>query len=297
MHIVSMMEEDLKKIEKIVLVSAIVLVLIGIVEIFVGRYTNSVGLLADGADSMSDSVISFMVWFGLRISRKKADRKFNFGYYRVENLVSMIVAMLMIAMSIYIFYNAYLRLKNPVELGYPIAAIITLTAGGLVSLYLAIIKNRLSEKYNLLSLKADAKVSIKDWTSSFVILAGVLLSYFGFHWGDAIGALIVGFYIVYVAAITIKQSSLVLIDGFNNPELVKYITSIIGKHPAVKLKDLKLRMAGPYIIGEVTLNVDSEITVGKVHAIKNKVKEDIMKRISGVKDLTILAEPEGLGSL
>ena len=289
-----MMEEGLKKVQKVVLVSALVLVLIGIVEIFVGYYTNSVGLIADGTDSISDSVISFMVWFGIRISRRKADKKFNFGYYRVETLVSMIVAMLMIAMSVYIFYNAYLRLRSPVELDYPIAAIITLTAGGLISLYLAIVKNRLSEKYKLLSLKADAKVSIKDWTSSFVILAGVLLSYFGFKWGDAIGALIVSFYIVFVAITTIKQASLILVDGFNNPELVKYISSIIGKHPAVKLKDLKLRMTGPYIIGEVTLNVDSEMTVGKVHAMKNKIREDVMKRISGVRDLTILAEPEGV---
>ena len=287
-----MMEEGLKKVQKVVLVSALVLVLIGIVEIIVGYHTNSVGLIADGTDSISDSVISFMVWFGLRISRRKADKKFNFGYYRVETLVSMIVAMLMIAMSIYIFYNAYLRLRNPIELHYPIAAIITLTCGGLISLYLAVVKNRLSEKYNLLSLKADAKVSIKDWTSSFVILAGVLLSYFGFKWGDAVGALIVSFYIVFVAITTIKQASLVLMDGFNNPELVKYISSIIGKHPAVKLKELKLRMTGPYITGEITLNVDSKITVGKVHSMKNKIKEDIMKKISGVRDLTILAEPE-----
>ena len=286
------MEEGLKKVEKVVLISAIVLVLIGIAEILVGYYTHSVGLIADGTDSMSDSVISFMVWFGLRISRRQADKKFHFGYYRVETLVSLIVAMLMIAMSIYIFRTAYLRIRSPLELDYPFLGMVTLVAGGLISLWLSIIKNRLSKKYNLLSLKADAKVSIKDWTSSFIILAGVLLSYFGFKWGDAIGALIVSFYIVFVAITTIRQASLVLIDGFNNPDMVNYISVIIGKHPAVKLKELKLRMSGPYIIGEVTLNLDSEMTIGKVHAMKNKIREDIMKRVSGVKDLTILAEPE-----
>ena len=286
------MEEGLRKVEKVVLISALVLVLIGIIEIFVGYHTNSVGLIADGTDSMSDSVVSFMVWFGLRISRRQADKKFHFGYYRVETLVSLIVAMLMIAMSLYIFYNAYLRIKSPMELNYPLLGIVTLVAGGLISLWLSIIKNRLAKKYRLLSLEADAKTSIKDWTSSFVILAGFLLSYFGFHWGDAIGAIIVGFYIIYVALTTIKQASLILIDGFNNPELVKDISSIIGKHPAVKLKELKLRMTGPYITGEITLNVDRGITVGNVHEIKNKIKEDIMKRVSGVKDLMILAEPE-----
>ena len=123
-------------------------------------------------------------------------------------------------------------------------------------------------------------------------MAGFLLSYFGFRWGDAIGAIIVGFYIIFVAFTTIKQASLVLVDGFNNPGLVKDISAIISKHPAVKLKELKLRMTGPYITGEITLNVDSEITVGQVYSMENEIKEDIMKKISGVRDLIILAEPK-----
>ena len=287
-----MKQQDIKKIEKLVLMSAIVLVLIGIVEIVAGNYTNSVGLIADGIDSMSDSVISFMVWFGLRISKRQADKKFHFGYYRVETLVSLIVSMIMVAMSIYIFYNAYLRIKNPVELDYPFLGMATLVAGGLISLWLSIIKNRLAKKYNLLSLKADAKASIKDWTSSFIILAGVFLSYLGFRWGDSLGALIVGVYIISVAVTTIRSASLILIDGFNNPELVKDISKIIRKYPKIRLKDLKLRMTGPYIIGEFTITVDSGMSIGEVYKIKSKMREEIMKKVEGVKDLTILADPE-----
>ena len=287
-----MKQLDIKMIAKVVLISAIVLVLIGIVEIVVGNYTNSVGLIADGIDSMSDSVISFMVWFGLRISRRQADKKFHFGYYRVETLVSLIVSLIMIAMSIYIFYNAYLRIKNPVELKYPLLGMVTLVAGGLISLWLSLIKNRLAKKHNLLSLEADAKASIKDWTSSFIILAGVFLSYLGFKWGDALGALIVGVYIISVAITTIRSASLILIDGFNNPELIKDISKIIRKYPKVKLKDLKLRMTGPYIIGEFTMTVDRGMSIGEVYKIKGKMREEIMKKVEGVKDLTILADPE-----
>ena len=287
-----MKQQDIKKIERVVLISAIILVLIGIVEIIAGYYTNSVGLIADGTDSMSDSVISFMVWFGLRISRRQADKKFHFGYYRVETLVSFIVAVLMIGMSIYIIYNAYLRLKNPVELDYPIIGMIILAAGGLISFYLSIVKNRLAKKYNLLSLNADAKTSTKDWTSSFVILIGIFLSYLGFKWGDAIGAFIVSIYIIYIAISTIKQASLILIDGFNNPELVRDITKIIRKHPSVKLQGLKLRITGPYITGEITVSVDNNMTIERVYTVKNKIKQEITRRIDGVKDLTILAEPE-----
>ena len=98
---------------------------------------------------MRDFVISFMVWFGIRISRRHADKKFHFGYYRVETLVSLIVAMLMIAMSIYIFRTAYLRIRSPLELDYPFLGMVTLVAGGLISLLLSIIKKKLSKKYNL----------------------------------------------------------------------------------------------------------------------------------------------------
>ena len=287
-----MKQQDIRKIEKVVLLSAIILVIIGVAEIVVGYYTNSVGLTADGIDSMSGSVISFMVWFGLRISRKRADKKFHFGYYRVETLVSLIVAILMIAMSIYIIYNAYLRLKNPVELDYPILGMVALAAGGFISFHLSIVKNKLAKKYNLLSLDADARTSTKDWTSSFVILVGVFLSYLGFKWGDAIGAFIVAIYIIFVAVSTIKQASLILIDGFNNPELVKDISRIIRKYHTVKLKELKLRMTGPYITGEITVSVDNNMTIEKVYTVKNKIEKEIMKRIEGVKDLTILADPE-----
>ena len=200
--------------------------------------------------------------------------------------------MIMITMSIYIFYNAYLRIRNPLELHYPFLGMVTLVAGGLISLWLSIIKNRLAKKYNLLSLEADAKASIKDWTSSFIILAGVFLSYLGFRWGDALGALIVGVYIISVAITTIRSASLILIDGFNNPELIKDISKIIRKYPKVKLKDLKLRMTGPYIIGEFTMAVDSGMSIGEVYKIKSKMREEIMKKVEGVKDLTILADPE-----
>ena len=128
----------------------------------------------------------------------------------------------------------------------------------------------------------------------FLGVAGVFLSYIGFKWRDAIGAFIVGIYIISVAITALKSSSLILIDAFNNPELVKDISRVIRKHPTVRLKDLKLRTSGPYIIGEITVMVDSNMSVGRVYLIKNKTKDDIMKRINGVKELTILADPEGV---
>ena len=286
-----MKESDFKNIKIIVFISAIILILIGIVEISVGLFLNSIGLTADGIDSIGNSAISLIVWLGLKISRKAPDKKFHFGYYRAETLASLIVAMIMIITSIIIFYNAYLRLINPVELSYPVIGIITLVITGIATTIISIIKNKLAAKYNLLSLKADAKNSIKDFSGSFIILFGIYLSYIGFLWGDSLGAIVIGVFIFSYGIAIIKEASLILIDAFHNPELIKDVKMIVNDYPMVKLKNIKLRRSGPYIVGEIIVNVSKDMKVGKLLRIKKEIRKKIMEEIEGMGDLIISTQP------
>ncbi|MEJ7642107.1 MAG: cation transporter, partial [Candidatus Nitrosocosmicus sp.] len=68
--------------QKIAKISVITLLSIGIVEIVAGYYSGSNVATADGIDSISDALISFIVLIGLRIAHKPADRKFHFGYHK-----------------------------------------------------------------------------------------------------------------------------------------------------------------------------------------------------------------------
>lgn len=286
-----MNEKDFKKVEKIVFLSSLVLVILGIIELTVGYTSNSIGLMADGIDSMSDSMVSFLVGAGIMISRKRPDKKFPFGYYRVETLASMAVSVIMLGMSAIIFYEAYHRLNAPVQVSYPLIGIITLVSAGSVSITMAYYKNKLATKYNLLSLKADARNSIKDGSASFVVLLGVILASLGFWWGDPAGAMVVGVYIVFVAITTMKEASLILVDAFNNTEIVNEISGIVVRHPRVLLKDTRLRIAGPYIVGELIIGVDKNMTVGNLFVIKEEIISDVKREIEDVKDIVISSEP------
>lgn len=281
----------MRSVERVVLISAVVLISIGVVLIYLGKSTNSVGLVADGVDSLGDSVVSLIVWLGLIVSHRGPDKKFHFGYYRFETLSSLLVAMIMFGMSIWIFYTSYSRLVNPEPVHITPISMIALVLAGTISLILAIIKNKMAAQHNLLSLKADAKNSIKDSSSSFVILTGIVLSYFGFAWGDSIGAMIVACYIAFIAIRTIKEASLVLVDAFNSPEIVEDISKIIRKYPTIKLKDMKLRMSGPFLNCIMIVKVSKNITLDELYKLKQKIKKDIMKEIDGIKNLFIEAEP------
>ena len=82
----------------------------GFAEVFMGMFTLSVALIADGIQSFADAGVSLIVWIGLRISRRAPDGKFHFGYYRVETFSSIIAAFFMATLGGIVLYESYLEL-------------------------------------------------------------------------------------------------------------------------------------------------------------------------------------------
>ena len=86
--------EGIRCAQKIAKISVITLLSIGIVELLIGQISGSVVATADGIDSVSDAMISFIVFMGLVIADRPADMKFHFGYYKVESFAALIAAKL-----------------------------------------------------------------------------------------------------------------------------------------------------------------------------------------------------------
>ena len=98
--------ESIKCAQKIAKISVITLLSIGIVELLIGQISGSVVATADGLDSLSDAMISFIVFMGLVIAGRPADKKFHFGYYKVESFAALIAAIGMIVVGSIILYQS-----------------------------------------------------------------------------------------------------------------------------------------------------------------------------------------------
>ena len=84
------MNEDIRCAQKVAEISVLTLLIIGILELLIGQTSGSVVATADGTDSLSDAMISFIVFMGLVIAGRPADKKFYFGYYKVESFAALI---------------------------------------------------------------------------------------------------------------------------------------------------------------------------------------------------------------
>jgi divalent metal cation (Fe/Co/Zn/Cd) transporter len=87
--------------------------MVGFSEVLMGLFTVSVALIADGIQSFADAGVSLIVWIGLRISRRKPDGKFRFGYHRVETFSSLLAALFMATLGGVFFMNQQVNCSIP----------------------------------------------------------------------------------------------------------------------------------------------------------------------------------------
>lgn len=279
--------------EKIAKLSVLTLVTIGAVELIVGFWTGSLGLKADGVDSLSDAVISFIVWMGLHYSRRRPDARFHFGYHKVESLSALIVSFGTVAVAAYIMYHAYRTFLNPTPITYPLLALVTLAACGSISTYRAFQMRAIATRYGLLSLKTNANNSIKDATGTLVVFVSVLGASFGVHKLDAVGGMIVSLYILGVAYVAIRESSLILLDACESPEMTAALAGALKTVEGVKdVGSIRLRPSGPYLTGIISVFVDGQRTVSETEQLQHRLLEIVSAVVDPVGEISIVFKPK-----
>ena len=84
-----------------------------IVELIGGIITNSTAILSDALHDLGDSLALALGWYLEKVSTKKGDAKFSFGYRRFSLLAALINSMILIAGSVWILTEVIPRLMNP----------------------------------------------------------------------------------------------------------------------------------------------------------------------------------------
>ncbi len=268
--------------QRIAKISVITLISIGIAELLMGYISGSVVATADGIDSMSDAMISFIVLVGLRFAHRPADRKFQFGYHKVESFAAMVASIGMIAIGIFIAYHSYEGFIHPREIQQPLLTMTVLAIAGGISLHRAFQMRRIANKYNLLSLETDAKNSIKDGSASVLGFLSVLIAtQFGFLQADAIGGMIIAGFIFSVAYVSLKQSSLILVDAWYNPASAGYIKRLVEQkfEGGVNVRSIKLRQTGIISRAEIHVEMDGNKPLNEVEMVLLNTEKVIKSNI------------------
>jgi len=173
------------------------------VEIVGGILSNSLALISDAGHMLTDALALGLSLFAINLARRPATPTRTFGYHRAEIMAALTNGVVLILISVFIFYQAYRRfgelptVKSPLMLGVAVIGLIA----NLIGLYLLRKGSRKS-----INVKAAFWHVIGDTLSSVgVIIAGVIIYFTGWNIADPILAVVIGVIILWGAVRIVRE--------------------------------------------------------------------------------------------
>jgi cation diffusion facilitator family transporter len=273
--------------------SFLVQLMVGLSELIMGSFTLSIALIADGIQSFADAGVSLIVWIGLRLSRKKPDKRFHFGYHRVETLSSIVAALFMATIGGITLYESYREFLSPTAVVDPLLALVVASGATLVSSLLLIYKRKAAKKFGSLALKTDASNSIKDVLTSITAFVGIALSsYFNIPQTEALAGIIISLFVFTMVYPILKEASLVLLDSYHSPETMAAIENIANSITQVKqVHSIRMRKLGSYLIGDMHVVLRNDMTVEEAYAIASEIENRTIKEFDEIIEMNVIIEP------
>jgi cation diffusion facilitator family transporter len=249
--------------------------------------SGSLALMADAIHSLVDVFGSLIVLAGLLIARRSS-RLFPYGLYKVENLVSVVLALLIFLAAYEIATEALF--EPPREITNAPVALIGVALAILVAYLFSRYERRVGEQTGSPSLIADSQHFRADVLSSVVVFIAVLGSMLGLPL-DRIGAAVIVLFIVRAGWGLLVDGMRVLLDASLSYETLTQVREVIASDPGVaEIRSLVGRNSGRYRFVEIEVSLRTR-DLRKAHQISERIEAAVKQNIPRVDRVLVHYEP------
>ncbi|MBU5210758.1 cation diffusion facilitator family transporter [Heyndrickxia sp. FSL K6-6286] len=284
---------DLKLGERGAIISIFAYIVLSIIKLIIGYFSNSAALKADGLNNTTDIIASIAVLIGLKIAQKPPDINHRYGHWKSETIASMIASFIMFAVGIQVLSDAVGSIfRGRSESPDIIAAYVGIFAS--ICMYFVYRYNKsLALKIKSKAVMAAAKDNISDAWVSIGTAVGIFGSQLNMPWLDTLTALIVGLLICKTAWDIFKEASHELSDGFDEEKIELYQNVILKVDGVKGIKEIKGRSYGNNEVIDVVIFVDYTLNIREAHDVATAIEKVMIKEI-GVYNVHVHVEPNSL---
>ncbi|MEN2675637.1 MULTISPECIES: cation diffusion facilitator family transporter [Herbaspirillum] len=261
-------------------VSVAVNLMLTLLQIMVGIFSKSQGLIADGIHSLSDLVADFVVLFANHHSKKDADEEHPYGHHRFETAASLVLGVLLLTVGVGMLWSAIVKLENPESVQEVHVVALWVACGALLAKELLFrYMLRVAKRVKSSMLVANAWHARSDAASSLVVGVGIVGNLAGYPILDPIAALIVGVMVIKMGWEFGWEALHDLMDRAVDQDEVDAIRSTLLDTPGVNgIHDVRTRKMGDMIVVDAHIEVDALISVEAGHEIAVLARQRVMQR-------------------
>ena len=247
---------------------------------FVGLVSNSIAVILDAVNNLSDALSSVVTIIGAKLGAKQPDKKHPLGYGRIEYLSSMIVAALVLYAGITSLVESVKKIIQPEAAEYSTVSIVIISVAIVVKLVLGTFVRKQGKKVNSGALTASGSDALFDAVLSASVLASAIVYLI---WGVSLEAYVGA----VIALFIIKAGIEMMIETVNDiigkredSETVRELKEIIcAEEDVLGAYDVTLFNYGPNKnYGSVHVELPDSMNVDDVDRITRRIQTDVFRK-------------------
>lgn len=252
-----------------------------VTKLIIGMFINSIAVISDAFNNLSDMGTSVITIFGAKLSNRPPDKEHPHGHGRYEYIASLIVSFVIFAVGFKLLSSSFDKILKPQKVLLNTLSISILVISVLVKVWMFSYNKYIGKAINSSVNRATAFDSLNDVYATSAVIVGTVIGTFVSLPIDGIMGIVISGLIMYTGFKTAKDSVDLLLGVLPDPELIVKINEMVLSCKSIKgTHDLKIHDYGP---GRITASIHAEVSdnenIVDIHTeidkIELKVKEEL----------------------
>jgi len=262
-----------------------------------GIVSNSLAMSADGVNSLMDAAANLFALFAIALAARPPDPNHLYGHRRFETLTSLVIAIFMILALEEILQNAWHHWRTGDHPTVTLISFAVMLGTLVVNVVVTLWERRAGRRLHSSILLADARHTQSDVFVTLSVIAGLVITHFGYPTADLVIALLVAAVIAWGAWEIIHEAAMTLSDvvAAPTPDIAQAARSVAGVRG---VHNIRSRGGEGMVWVDMHIQVDPSLRVGRAHEIASEVAARVEQQIGEPADVTVHvepAEPEHMG--
>lgn len=255
-------------------------VLLAAFKAFIGLASNSIAIVMDAVNNISDAASSVITIVGTKLAGREPDKKHPFGYGRIEYLSAMIISVLVLYAGVTAFTESVKKILHPETPDYSVVSLVIVAVAVVVKILLGRYVKSVGEKVNSDSLvNSGEDATLDSIISAATLIAAVIYLIFYVSLEAWLGAMIA--VVIIKSGIEMLRDTLSKILGERaDAELAREIKKTIISHSKVSgVYDLVMHNYGPDSYnGSVHIEVPDTLSADDLDKLIRKISVDVYSK-------------------
>ena len=255
-------------------------IFLSIIKLIVGIIANSISIISDALNNITDIGSSLVTMIGFKLSQKSSDKDHPWGHGRMEYITGFIVDMLIILVGFELFKSSIDKIIHPELPSINTITIVLLVVAIIAKLWLFLFYKKIAKIIDSTALKGAAYDSISDTISTTAVLISAIVARFVGISIDGFVSLLVSVFILITGIKATKEMIDMLIGTAPDENFVKDIYKFVEKYKEiVGIHDIMVHDYGP---GRKIVSFHAEVpadgNICEVHDIIDGIEQEMFKK-------------------